>query len=143
MLGGISPLMPQGNIVIVVDPNTILATPFAGSAIWATNAMIKSNPALVGKFVNATLSAVGYLSKNPSYASSLYITDFQGSPSYVLPASSTVANINYTPSGTGGNSTLLAGVTNAWTFYSLMCTGTCNSNLNVAGAINTSFLPAG
>jgi len=144
MLGGISPLMPEGNIVIAIDPNTVYATPFAGSAIWATNTIIKSNPTLVKNFVAATLSTVNYLSQNSTYAANLYIADFQGTPGYVLPASSTVGYINYTPSGTGGatGTTLQASVTNSWGFYSVMCTGSCNANLNVANAINASFLPA-
>jgi ABC-type nitrate/sulfonate/bicarbonate transport system substrate-binding protein len=143
MLGGISPLMPEGNIVIAIDPNTVYATPFAGSAIWATNTIIKSNPTLVKNFVAATLSTVNYLSQNSTYADNLYISDFQGTPGYVLPASSSVGNINYTPTGTGGPSgtTLQASVTDSWGFYSVMCTGTCNANLNVANAINASFLP--
>jgi hypothetical protein len=141
MLGLISPLMPQGSVVTIVNPDSVWATPFAGSAIWATTGIVKSNPTLVQKFVNATLSAVNYLVQNSSYAGALYTTDFQGSPLYTLPASSTVANINYTPNGMGGNSTLLASVTDSWAFYSLMCTGSCKANMTGTSAIDTSFLP--
>jgi ABC-type nitrate/sulfonate/bicarbonate transport system substrate-binding protein len=140
MLGGISPLMPTGNIVIAIDPNTIYATPFAGSALWATNSILKSNPALVKSFVKATLAAVNSLSQNATYADNLYITDFQGTPGFVLPASTTVGNINYTPNGLGGGNDLVTPVTNAWQLYSMMCAGTCNAKLNIANATNTSFL---
>jgi ABC-type nitrate/sulfonate/bicarbonate transport system substrate-binding protein len=141
MLGGISPLMPAGNIVTIVDPNTFYATPFAGSAIWATNNIIKQNSTVVKEFVNATLASVGYMASNSTYADNLYINDFQGTPFYLLPASSSVASINFTPDGTGGGTTLLAAVTNSWGFYQLECTGTCDANLNVANAVNTSVLP--
>jgi len=140
MLGGISPLMPTGNIVIAIDQNTIYQAPFAGSAIWATAAIIKSNPTLVKSFVKATLASVNYLSQNATYANNLYITDFQNTAGYVLPASLSVGNVNYTPNGMAGGTDLVTPVTNAWAYYSAMCTGTCTANLNIANAINTSFL---
>ena len=140
MLGGISPLMPTGNIVIAIDQNTIYQTPFAGHAIWATSAIIKSNPTLVKNFVKATLASVNYLSQNATYAANLYIADFQGTAGYVLPASMSVSNINYSPNGMGGGTDLVTPVVNAWAFYSLQCTATCTANLNVQNAVNTSFL---
>jgi ABC-type nitrate/sulfonate/bicarbonate transport system substrate-binding protein len=141
MLGGVSPLMPAGNVVTIVDPNSVWVTPFAGQAIWATKSVIQSNPGLVKAFVKSTLATSSYLSQNAAFATNLYVTDFTGTPGIVLPAATTVANLNYVPSGTFGAAGLVTGVTNAWSFYAGMCTGTCNANLSVVNAVNTSFLP--
>jgi ABC-type nitrate/sulfonate/bicarbonate transport system substrate-binding protein len=142
MLGGVSPLMPAGNVVTVVDPNSVWVTPFAGQAIWATKSILQSNPTLVKAFVKSVLATANFLSQNPTYAANLYVADFTGSPNIVLPAATTVANLNFAPSGTFGTASLVIGATNAWQFYSGMCTGTCTpGSFSVVSAVDTSFLP--
>lgn len=138
---GLYSMVAAGQLKVVAYARDLLPSPWAANGIWATDSIIQSNPALVQAFVTATLQTVNYLNQNPSYAISVYA---QGAGISTATATAGLSLVQWTPNGGGGSgsagSGLLAAATNIYNVG--LATGSipAGTTLNVASAINTSFL---
>ena len=134
---GIYSMVATGQLRVVAYARDLLPTPWAANCLFATDSIIQSNPALVQAFVTASLQDVGYLSANPSYATSLYASKAGVSTAV---ATAGLALTQYTPSGKGSGTDLVAAATNI--FQAGLATGSipAGTALNVASAVTTQFL---
>lgn len=130
-------LVEQGELRVVLRGGDYQPSPALHNCLWATEDLIRRNPALVQKFVNATLEIVRYLKENPLYASQL-VTKRTNMASDL--AAQVVAQFDWTPSGQPGVN-LISAATNFW--HLLQDTGAipANAHVNVAEIVDTRFLP--
>jgi ABC-type nitrate/sulfonate/bicarbonate transport system substrate-binding protein len=130
-------LVDQGELRVVLRGGDYQPSPELNNCLWVTEDLIRRNPALVQRFVKATLETVRYLKEHPQYASQLVSKRTNMAPHL---AASVVAQFDWTPSGQpGGN--LVAASKNFWQF--LQDTGAipAGADINIGDMIDLRFLP--
>jgi len=104
-------LVDTGELRILMFVSDVVDRPHSSFVVWATDDMIQKNPALVKRFVKATLETVKQLQEKPIYAVDIYVKRTNASRDL---ADKAVSQLDWTPSISGAE--LSTAVRNSWQY---------------------------
>lgn len=133
-------LVDAGDVQLILPLADIYPKPYTAVVVWATDDLIRGNPDLIAKFVNATLETVEFLKAHADYATSLYVKR-TNAPRNV--AEKAVASLNsiLSPSGRGSGHDLVAAVKGNWQFIVDSGAVARDIAVNIDEVVDTSFVP--
>jgi NitT/TauT family transport system substrate-binding protein len=138
--GAAAALVDAGEIRVLLPLADVYPKPYTAVVIWATDDLIRDDPALVGEFVRGTLESVKYVKENRAHAADLLATK-KNVPKSV--ASRIVAELDkvLTSSGRGSGQDLVAAVAGNWRFTQESDAVAADTALDVNDAVDARFLP--
>jgi NitT/TauT family transport system substrate-binding protein len=138
--GAAAALVDAGEIRVLMPLADVYPKPYTAVVIWATDDLIRDDPALVREFVRGTLESVKYVKENGAHAADLLATK-KNVPKSV--ASRIVAELDkvLTSSGRGSGQDLVAAVAGNWRFTQESDAVAADTALDVNDAVDARFLP--
>ena len=130
-------LVDSGELRILIHVSDVVDRPHSSFVVWASDDLIQKNPALVKRFVKATLETVKQLQENPSYAADLYVKRINSSREL---ADKALSQLDWTP--IMGGAELSTAVRNSWQYA--RDSGSIPSSttpVKIEDAVDSRFLP--
>jgi|SRR5215216_1367763 len=133
-------LVDSGVLRLLVPLSEIYPKPYTATVVWATEGIIENKPALVKRFVEATLETVAYIKNHPDYARDLYVKRTKASERLAEKAVASLAQA-LAPSGRGTDRDLVAAVAGNWQFMTESGAVASEPGVKIETVVDPRFLP--